>query len=127
MYAEEDSIVTVWKYTLPIGDDLNKLAVGVNIMMPMGAEMLYVKPQQIKGGWQIVVYAHVEPTAKFILRSFFIMGTGHDGRIMRNRVVKSLGAADINDGQKMWHVFYMPLGHMTELQLFEQKVHDDKQ
>jgi len=116
--------MTVWKYVLPIGDDVNKRAVGINIMMPLESEMLYVKPQYIKGkGWRIVAYARINDTsAPLTLRTFFVLGTGHDGSNMNStKVFKSLGAADIKNGQKMWHVFYLPFGHVEELPIYGQE------
>lgn len=78
---------TVWKFPLPLAPE-------VNVMMPEGAQVLYVGNQ----AGTIALWALVDPDKSLVTRVFRIAGTGHD-------VPDGVYVGTVQQGPLVWHVF----------------------
>jgi hypothetical protein len=83
----------IWKFPVEIADD-------VTIIMPRGAEVLYVG-EQAAG---LAIWALVDPDESLEERMFHIFGTGHSiPSIIEGR--DHIATVPMRDGVFVWHVF----------------------
>lgn len=83
---------TIFKYPLAITDSQA-------VLMPIGAEFLSVQFQ----GEDLCLWALVDPNAKKIAQTFWIVGTGHP--VPASEYLKFIGTAQQFGGKLVWHIF----------------------
>jgi len=83
--------MTVYKYELAVDDF-------VNILMPIGAEVLHVDVQR----GQPCIWARVDPTAKPERRIFRVAVTGDP---LDPAIGPHIGSFQMHDGELVFHVF----------------------
>lgn len=82
---------TVWKYELPIGDD-------IWVQMPIGAQPISLMMQRE----QLCLWARVDPSASVERRLFKLRGTGHQ---VGRDCGKHIGSVQMADGDLVFHLF----------------------
>jgi len=87
-------MITVYKYPIsPCGEQ--------SIVLPEGAEILCVQPQQDVP----FLWARVNTEAKPEARSIVIVGTGHDCPRLLGSKVKYLNTFQLHEGALVFHAF----------------------
>lgn len=85
---------TVWKYPIPH-------ASGIELLIPIGAEILHVGSQGAEGQ----MWVRVNPENPKVLRTFALVGTGHDLPDHTKAYVGSFQTPPY-----VWHLFEIVLG-----------------